>query len=82
MLQVPCYNLDLSRDKSPLKTSHPYATCSKGEPPTLSLSTTAGMGSGGLRRAQTQECYLLFKVFGQTFLDIAIQFQSPNPTLE
>ena len=50
-LQVPSYIPDSSRDKSPLKTSHPYATHSKGEPPTLSLSTTAGVGSRGLRRA-------------------------------
>ena len=80
-LQVPSYNPDLSRDKSPLKTSHPYGTHSKGEPPTLSLSTTASVGSGGLRKAQTQY-YLLFKVFRQTCLGIAIQFQSPKPTLE
>ena len=53
-LQVPSYNPDLSKGKSPLKPSHPYAIHSKGEPPTLSLSTTAGMGSAGLRKAQTQ----------------------------
>ena len=53
-LQVPSYNPYLSRDKSPLKTNHPYATHSKGEPPTLSLSTTASVGSGGLRKTQTQ----------------------------
>ena len=53
-LQVSSYNPDLSKDKSPLKTSHPYATHSKGEPPTLSQSTTASLGSGRLRKAQTQ----------------------------
>ena len=45
----------ISKDKPCLIVSHPYATCPKGEPPTPSLSTTAGMGSGGLRKAQTQE---------------------------
>ena len=73
-LQVPSYNPDLSKDKLPLKTSHPYATHSKGEPLTLSLSGTASMGSGGLRKAKSQ-CYLLFKVFRQTFLDIAIAIE-------
>ena len=52
-LQIPSYNPDLSKDKLPLKTSHPYATHSKREPPTLSLSTTASVGSGGLRKAKT-----------------------------
>ena len=66
-LQVPSYNPDLSRDKSPLKTSHPYATHSKGEPPTLSLSTTASMGSGGLRKAQTQSVTFCSKCLGKPF---------------
>ena len=63
-LQDPSYNPSLSRDKSPLKTSHPYATHSKGEPPTLSLSTTAGMESGGLRKAQTQSVTFCSKCVG------------------
>ena len=50
-LQVPSYNPKVSQNKSPLKSSNPYATISKGEPPTLSLGTTAGVGSGGLRKA-------------------------------
>ena len=66
-LKVPSYNPTLSKDKSPLKTSHPYATCSKGEPPTLSLSTTAGMGSGGLRKAHTQSVTFCSKCLGKTF---------------
>ena len=66
-LKVPSYNPDLSKDKSPLKTSHPYATCSKGEPPTLSLSTTAGMGSGGLRKAHTQSVTFCSKCLGKPF---------------
>ena len=57
----------MSKDKSPLKTSHPYATRSKVELPTLSLGTTAGVGSGGLKKAQTQECYLLSKCLGKPF---------------
>ena len=108
-LKVPSYSLDLSKDKSPLKTSHPYATHSKGEPPTLSLSTTdksplktshpyathskgrtsntipkyhCWCGKWRTEKSTYSECYLLFKVFGQTFLDIANQFQSPKPTLE
>ena len=79
-LQVPSYNPDMSKDKSHLKTSHPYATHSKGEPLTLSLSTTVSLGSGGLRKAQTQKCYLLFKVFRQTFVDMAIPIK--KTTLE
>ena len=66
-LKVPSYNPALSKDKSPLKTSHPYATCSKGEPPTLSLSTTAGMGSGGLRIALTQSVTFCSKCLGKPF---------------
>ena len=66
-LQVPSYNPDSSRHKSPLKTSHPYATHSKGEPPMLSLSTTAGVGSGGLRRAQTQSVTFCSKCLGKPF---------------
>ena len=66
-LQVPSYDPDLSRDKSSLKTSHPYATQSKGEPPTLSLSTTAGMGSGELRKAQTQSVTFCSKCLGKPF---------------
>ena len=80
-IQVPSYNPDLSRDKLPLKTSHPYATCSKGEPPTLSLSTTAGVGSGGLRKAQTQSVMFCSKCLGKPFWILAIQSQSPKPTL-
>ena len=53
-LLVPSYNPDMGKDKSPLKASHPYGTCWKEEPPTLSLSTTASMGGGGLWKAQTQ----------------------------
>ena len=55
------------RDKSPHKTSHPYATHSKGEPPTLSLSTTAGVGSGGLRKAQTQSVTFCSKCLSKPF---------------
>ena len=66
-LQVPSYNPDLSRDKSPLKTSHPYATHSKGEPLTLSLSTPASVGSGGLRKAQTQSVTFHSKCSGKPF---------------
>ena len=65
--KFPSYNLDLKKDKSPLKTSHPYATRSKGEPPTLSLSTTAGMGSGGLRKAHTQSVTFCSKCLGKPF---------------
>ena len=66
-LQVPSYNPDMSRDKSPLKTSHPYATHSKGEPPTLFLSTIASVGSGGLRKAQTQSVTFCSKCLGKPF---------------
>ena len=54
-LQVPSYNPNSSKENSPLKVSHPYAIHLKGEHPTLSLSTTTGMGSGGLRKAQTND---------------------------
>ena len=66
-LKVPSYNPDLSKDKSSLKSSHPYATHSKGEPPTLSLSTTAGVGSGGLRKAHTQSVTFCSKCLGKPF---------------
>ena len=66
-LKVPSYNPDLSKDKSPLKTSHPYATRSKGEPPTLSLSTTTSVGSGGLRKAHTQSVTFCSKCLGKPF---------------
>ena len=65
--QVPSYNLNISKDKSPLKVSYPYATCSKGESPTLSLSTTASMGSRGLRKTQTQSVTFCSKCLGKPF---------------
>ena len=61
-LQVSSYNPKVSQDNSPLKVNHPYATHSKGEPPTLSLSTAAGMGSGELRKVQTQSVTLCSSV--------------------
>ena len=79
-LQVPSYNPDLSKDKLPLNTSHPYATHSKGEPPTLSLSTTASVRSGGLRKAQTQSVTFCSKCLGKPFW--IQQFQLKKPTLE
>ena len=66
-LQVKSYNPDISKDKSPLKVSHPYATHSKGEPPTLSLSTTAGVGSGELRGAQAQSVTFCSRCLGKPF---------------
>ena len=66
-LQVPSYNPNISKDKPCLIVGHPYATCPKGEPPTLSLSTTAGMGSEGLRKAQTQSFTFCSKCLGKPF---------------
>ena len=78
-LHIPSYNPDLSEGKSPFKTSLLYATHSKGEPPTLSLSTTASMGSGGLRKAQTQSITFCSKCLGKhKLLDIAIPIEKAN----
>ena len=81
-LQVPSYNPDLSRDKSSLKTSHPYATSLKRGTSNTIPKYQCWHGKWRTEKSTNSECYLLFKVFGQTFLDIAIQFQSPKPTLE
>ena len=67
-LQVPSYNPKVSQEKSPLQVSHPYATHSKGEPQTLSLSTTAGMGNGELNKTQTQSISFCSKCLGRPFL--------------
>ena len=48
--QVPPFNPKLINMKTP-PISHPYAIHSKGRPPVHSLSTTASMGSSGLRPA-------------------------------
>ena len=75
-LQVPSYNPDLSRDKSPLKPVIPMLLAQKGN------LQHCWCGKWRTQKSTNSECYLLFKVFGQTFLDIAIQFQSPKATLE
>ena len=56
-VQVPSFNPKLISTKSP-PILHPYATLSKGRPPVHSLSTTASMGSSGLRPAQPQRVTL------------------------
>ena len=56
-VQVPSFNPKLMTIKSP-PSSHDYATCSKGRPPVHSLSTTASVGSSGLRPAQPQSHFL------------------------
>ena len=65
-LLVPSYNPKVSKNQSPL-TSHPYATHSKGECLTLSLSTTASMGREGLRKAQSQSITLCSKCLQKPF---------------
>ena len=55
--------------KTLVNTQH-YATHSKGRPPMLFLSTTASVGSSGLRPAQVQRVNLLFYVHWQIFLDL------------
>ena len=57
-VQVPSFNPEPMNSKTP-PISHQYATCSKGRPPMHSLSTTASVGSSGLRPAQPQS-HLLF----------------------
>ena len=48
--QVPSFNPKLMTTKSP-PISHDYATCLRGRPPVHSLSTTANVGSSGMRPA-------------------------------
>ena len=52
-VHVPSFNPKPINTKSP-PISHPYASYSKGRPPMHSLSTTASVGSSGLRPAQPQ----------------------------
>ena len=64
--QVPSFNPKLTINKSP-PDSHPYATGSKGGPPVHSLSTTANMGSSGLRPAQPQRVTFCSRCTGKSF---------------
>ena len=65
-VQVPSFNPKLITIKSP-PNSHGYATCLKGRPPVDSLSTTASMGSSGLRPAQPQRFTLCSRCTGKSF---------------
>ena len=65
--QVPSFNPKPVYSKTPL-ISHGYATCSKGRPPVHSLSTTASMGSSGLRPAQPQKVTFCSRCTGNSFL--------------
>ena len=58
-VQVPFFNPKPMNSKTP-QMSHQYTTHSKGRPPMHSLSTTAGIGSSGLRPDTTSESHLLF----------------------
>ena len=61
-VQVPSFNPKPVTTKSP-PIFHPYATCSK----VHSLSTTAGMGSSGLRPAQPQGVTFCSRCTGKSF---------------
>ena len=65
-LPIPFYNPKVRQNKSPL-TSHSYATHWKGEPPTLSLSTTASLGSEELRKAKSQSIAFCSEGLGKPF---------------
>ena len=65
-VQVPLFNPKLINTKSP-PISHPYATHSKGRPPVHFLSTTAGVGSSGLRPAQPQRVTFCSRCTGKSF---------------
>ena len=65
-VQVPSFNPKLINIKSP-PISHPYATCLKGRPPMHSLSTTASVGSSGLRPAQPQRVTFYSRCTGKSF---------------
>ena len=64
--QVPSFNPKPMTIKSP-QISHDYATCSKGRPPVHSLSSTASMGSSGLRPAQPQRVTFCSRCTGTSF---------------
>ena len=64
--QVPSFNQKPNFTKSPPDT-HQYATHFKGRPPALSLSTTNGMGSSGLRPAQAQRVIFCSRCTGKSF---------------
>ena len=63
-VQVPSFNPKPKSTKSP-PILHPYATHLKGRPPVHSLSTTASVGSSGLRPAQPQRVTFCFKCTGK-----------------
>ena len=65
-VQVPSFNPKTMTRKTP-PISHGYATHSKGRPPVHSLSTTAGMGSSGLRPAQPQRVTFCSRCTGNSF---------------
>ena len=50
-----------------LPNLHPYANRSKGRPPVHFLSTTAGMGSSGMRPAQPQRVTFCSRFTGKSF---------------
>ena len=65
-VQVPSFN------PKPINTKltpilHPYATCLKGRPPVHSPSTTASVGSSGLRPAQPQRVTFCSRCTGKSF---------------
>ena len=65
-IQVPSFNPKTMTSKTP-PISHGYATRSKGRPPVHSLSTTAGVGSSGLRPAQPQRVTFCSRCTGNSF---------------
>ena len=65
-VQVPSFNPKTMTSKTP-PISHGYATHSKGRPPVHSLSTTASMGSSGLRPAQPQRVTFCSRCTGNSF---------------
>ena len=65
-VQVPSFNPKTMTSKTP-PISHGYATRSKGRPPVHSLSTTAGVGSSGLRPAQPQRVTFCSRCTGNSF---------------
>ena len=65
-IQVPSFNPKPMYSKTP-PILHQYATHSKGRPPMHSLSTTASMGSSGLRPAQPQRVTFCSRCTGNSF---------------